>query len=136
MVLVPAHDEETGLPITLAELRTQLAAGDRVLVIADNCTDGTARVARAAGADVLERTDAHRRGKGYALAAGVQALAAAPALRIPRAVIRVCVAGVTGWTGSAVAEAVGAATDLELVAGVARSDQASFSSVAEALDAV
>jgi 4-hydroxy-tetrahydrodipicolinate reductase len=48
--------------------------------------------------------------------------------------IRVCVAGITGWTGSAVAEAVGAADDLELVAGVARSDPARFSSAAEALD--
>ena len=50
--------------------------------------------------------------------------------------IRVCVAGVTGWTGRAVADAVDAATDLELVSGVSRSDPASFSSVAEALDAV
>jgi 4-hydroxy-tetrahydrodipicolinate reductase len=49
--------------------------------------------------------------------------------------IRVCVAGVTGWTGSAVADAVSAADDLELVAGVARSDPAHYSSVAEALDA-
>jgi 4-hydroxy-tetrahydrodipicolinate reductase len=51
-------------------------------------------------------------------------------------VIRVVVAGSTGWTGSAVADAVKAAPDLELVAGVARSDPAAFSSVAEALDAV
>ncbi|MDQ3866785.1 MAG: 4-hydroxy-tetrahydrodipicolinate reductase [Actinomycetota bacterium] len=51
-------------------------------------------------------------------------------------VIRVCVAGVTGWTGRAIAEAVNSATDLELVAGVSRSDPASFSSVEEALDAV
>jgi len=51
-------------------------------------------------------------------------------------VIRVCVAGVTGWTGSAVAAGVAAAPDLELAAGVARSDPESFSSVAEALDAV
>ena len=50
--------------------------------------------------------------------------------------IRVCVAGVTGWTGRAVAEAVEAAHDLELVVGVSRSDPASFSSVAEALDGV
>jgi 4-hydroxy-tetrahydrodipicolinate reductase len=50
--------------------------------------------------------------------------------------IRVCVAGATGWTGIAVAEAVGAANDLELVAGVARSDPQLFSSVAEALDAM
>jgi len=51
-------------------------------------------------------------------------------------VIRVCVAGITGWTGRAVADAVEAAADLELVAGVSRSDAGSFSSVAEALDAV
>ena len=50
--------------------------------------------------------------------------------------IRVCIAGVTGWTGSAVAEAVRAAEDLELVAGVSRSDPDSYSSVAEALDTV
>jgi dihydrodipicolinate reductase len=48
----------------------------------------------------------------------------------------VCVAGVTGWTGRAVADAVGTAEDLELVAGVSRSDPASFSTVEEALDAV
>ena len=53
-----------------------------------------------------------------------------------RDVIRVCVAGVTGWTGRAVADAIEAADDLELVAGVSRSDPGSFSSVAEALDAV
>jgi 4-hydroxy-tetrahydrodipicolinate reductase len=50
--------------------------------------------------------------------------------------IRVCVAGVTGWTGGAVADAVEAAADLDLVAGVSRSDPSRFSSVAEALDAV
>jgi 4-hydroxy-tetrahydrodipicolinate reductase len=50
--------------------------------------------------------------------------------------IRVCVAGVTGWTGRPVAAAVEAAADLELVAGVARSDPGSYSTVAEALDAV
>jgi 4-hydroxy-tetrahydrodipicolinate reductase len=51
-------------------------------------------------------------------------------------VVRVVVAGVTGWTGSAVAEAVDAASDLDLVAGVSRRDSASFSSVAEALDEI
>lgn len=48
--------------------------------------------------------------------------------------IRVCVAGVTGWTGGAVARAVEAADDLELVAGVSRADPTRFSTVAEALD--
>jgi 4-hydroxy-tetrahydrodipicolinate reductase len=46
------------------------------------------------------------------------------------------VAGITGWTGRAVADAVEAANDLELVAGISRSDPGSFSSAAEALDAV
>ena len=50
--------------------------------------------------------------------------------------IRVCVAGITGWTGSAVAAAVREAADLDLVAGVARADPASLSSVAEALEAI
>jgi 4-hydroxy-tetrahydrodipicolinate reductase len=50
--------------------------------------------------------------------------------------IRVCVAGITGWTGRPVAEAIEAATDLELVAGVSRSDPARYSSVEEALAAV
>jgi 4-hydroxy-tetrahydrodipicolinate reductase len=51
-----------------------------------------------------------------------------------RSLIRVCVAGITGWTGSAVAEGIRASTDLELVAGVSRSHPSHFSSVAEALD--
>ena len=46
--------------------------------------------------------------------------------------IRVCVAGVTGWMGGAVAKAIDAAADLELAAGVSRSGN--FSSVAQALD--
>ena len=50
--------------------------------------------------------------------------------------LRVCVAGVTGWTGRAVAEAVSSADDLELVSGVSRADPTSFSTVEEALDAV
>ena len=48
--------------------------------------------------------------------------------------VRVCVGGITGWTGSAVAAAVEAADGLELVSGVARSDPTRFSTVAEALD--
>ena len=43
------------------------ADGFRVLVVADNCTDSTAALARTAGAEVLERHDPARRGKGYAL---------------------------------------------------------------------
>lgn len=74
-VLIPAHNESATLPATLAAVMPQLGAGDRALVVADNCTDDTAELARAAGARVLERSDAVRRGKGYALAAGIEQLA-------------------------------------------------------------
>lgn len=77
-VLVPAHDEEVVIGASLATLVTQLANGDRLVVIADNCTDGTAAIARAAGAEVVERTDPVRRGKGYALDFGIRHLASAP----------------------------------------------------------
>ncbi len=50
--------------------------------------------------------------------------------------IRVCVAGATGWTGSAVSAAIEAADDLELVSGVSRSGDGTYPTVAEALDAV
>ncbi|HYO08954.1 MAG TPA: glycosyltransferase family 2 protein [Tepidisphaeraceae bacterium] len=73
-VLVPAHNEQALLGQTLAALKPQLRAGDLVLVVADNCTDDTAEIARAGGARVLERRDASRRGKGYALSAGLDAL--------------------------------------------------------------
>ena len=77
-VLIPAHNEEAGLPATLASLGRQLGSTDRILVVADNCRDRTADVARRAGADVVERSHAELRGKGYALDFGMQALAAAP----------------------------------------------------------
>jgi cellulose synthase/poly-beta-1,6-N-acetylglucosamine synthase-like glycosyltransferase len=57
---------------TLARLPQQ----GRLLVVADNCSDATAAVARAAGAEVTERHDPLLRGKGYALAHGVKVLAA------------------------------------------------------------
>ena len=52
-VLIPAHDEEAILGATLASLAEQSRAADRVVVIADNCTDDTAGVARAHGAEVV-----------------------------------------------------------------------------------
>jgi cellulose synthase/poly-beta-1,6-N-acetylglucosamine synthase-like glycosyltransferase len=73
-VLVPAHNEEFVLGRTLEGILAELAPGDRLLVVADNCNDATAAVARAAAAEVTERHDADRRGKGYALAHGFAAL--------------------------------------------------------------
>ena len=77
-ILIPAHDEELNLGAVLAGLRRLDYPADRfaVVVIADNCTDGTARAARAGGAEVLERVDADRRGKGYALEWAVRQLLA------------------------------------------------------------
>ncbi len=66
-VIVPAHDEAPIIAQTLRSIVPQLAAHDRMIVIADNCSDATAAVTRAAGAEAVERTDPVRRGKGYAL---------------------------------------------------------------------
>ena len=77
-VLMPAHDEAAGIATAIDALRTQLATSDRLLVVADNCSDGTAEVARAHGAEVAVRSDPSRRGKGYALDFGVRVLAASP----------------------------------------------------------
>lgn len=77
-VLVPAHDEETGIATTLNGLRSQMAPTDRLLVVADNCSDATAAVALANGAEVVVRTDALLRGKGYALDHGMRHLRADP----------------------------------------------------------
>jgi len=77
-VLVPAHDEAAIIRATLASITPQLLAGDRLLVVADNCSDDTARLAREGGAEVVERFDTLRRGKGYALDFGVRHLAGQP----------------------------------------------------------
>ncbi len=68
-VIVPAHNEVVIIERTVASLRRIDWPADcfRVIVVADNCSDDTAGVARAAGAKVLERRDPTRRGKGYAL---------------------------------------------------------------------
>ena len=77
-VLMPAHDEAGGVAGPIAAVLAQLSPKDRLLVVADNCSDLTAAVARAAGAEVVERHDAVRRGKGYALHFGVRHLSSAP----------------------------------------------------------
>jgi cellulose synthase/poly-beta-1,6-N-acetylglucosamine synthase-like glycosyltransferase len=69
-LIVPAHNEEGGISRTVASLLAIDWPRDkfRVVVIADNCSDNTAAVARRAGAQVLERQNLSLRGKGYALA--------------------------------------------------------------------
>jgi cellulose synthase/poly-beta-1,6-N-acetylglucosamine synthase-like glycosyltransferase len=70
-VLIPAHNEEDLLPKTIPEILRQLRDSDRLLVIADNCSDRTAVTARELGAEVVVRTDPVDRGKGFALHWGI-----------------------------------------------------------------
>ena len=69
MAIIPAHNEETVVTNLIESLKNQNY--DKKLydiyVIADNCTDETAEVARKAGAIVLERFDTAHKTKGYAL---------------------------------------------------------------------
>lgn len=73
-VLVPAHNEAPGIEPVLRGIIADLAANDRLIVVADNCTDDTAARARSVGATVIERNDNERRGKGYALDCGLRSL--------------------------------------------------------------
>lgn len=69
-IVIPAHNEEETIGATLehvlGRLPEPLSPRD-VLVVADNCNDATAQVARAAGVRVIERHVKTRRGKGHAL---------------------------------------------------------------------
>ncbi|TFC20453.1 glycosyltransferase family 2 protein [Cryobacterium sp. MDB1-18-2] len=53
-VLIPAHNEALSLPVTLASLLTQSHPPERVIVVADNCTDDTVSIAREHGVEVVE----------------------------------------------------------------------------------
>jgi 1,2-diacylglycerol 3-beta-glucosyltransferase len=68
-IIVPAHNEATVIQRTVTSLQAIDWPKDRyrILVVADNCTDATAKIASAAGAHVIERFNDQQRGKGYAL---------------------------------------------------------------------
>ncbi len=53
-VLVPAHNEQASIGATLDSLLAQTRPPERIVVVADNCTDDTVAVAEAHGADVFE----------------------------------------------------------------------------------
>jgi cellulose synthase/poly-beta-1,6-N-acetylglucosamine synthase-like glycosyltransferase len=76
-VLIPAHNEGAGIAPTIEDIKLQLRPGDRLIVVADNCSDDTAAVAASLGAEVCARNDLTRIGKGYALDWGIKYLAAA-----------------------------------------------------------
>lgn len=68
-LIVAAHNEETVIENMVKSLKA-INYDDSlydIYVIADNCTDRTAEIARAAGAIVCERESEDQRGKGYAL---------------------------------------------------------------------
>lgn len=75
VILIPAHNEAQVLKATLDCLSAQLTDDDQVLVIADNCTDKTANIARLCGMAVTERAHETQHGKGFALAYGVAEIA-------------------------------------------------------------
>jgi cellulose synthase/poly-beta-1,6-N-acetylglucosamine synthase-like glycosyltransferase len=77
-VVVPAHDEADRIAGAVAQIKQQVPDGTRIIVIADNCTDATAANAQSAGAEVWQRDDPERRGKGYALNFAWQRLADSP----------------------------------------------------------
>ncbi|HEY1598019.1 MAG TPA: glycosyltransferase family 2 protein [Pirellulales bacterium] len=77
-VLIPAYNEAATITETLQSIMRQLTGADRILVVADNCSDDTAEIASAAGAEVITRTVPALRGKGYALDLGVRHLRERP----------------------------------------------------------
>jgi cellulose synthase/poly-beta-1,6-N-acetylglucosamine synthase-like glycosyltransferase len=70
VILVPAHDEVLLIESCVRSLLQLRSARSEtsVVVIADNCADNTAAIARSAGARVLERSDLVRIGKPHAIA--------------------------------------------------------------------
>jgi cellulose synthase/poly-beta-1,6-N-acetylglucosamine synthase-like glycosyltransferase len=77
-LIIPAHNEASCLGQTLSSLIPQVNNPEQIMVIADNCTDTTAAIAREFGVTVIERTNTEQRGKGYALAYGLKQLESNP----------------------------------------------------------
>ena len=69
MAIIPAHNEEMVVGNLIESLKQQNYPKELydIYVIADNCTDSTAKVAKEAGAIVYERFDPDHKTKGYAL---------------------------------------------------------------------
>ena len=69
MTIIPAHNEENVVANLIDSLKNQDYPKELydIYVIADNCTDNTAKIAKEAGAIVYERFDEDKKTKGYAL---------------------------------------------------------------------
>lgn len=68
-IVIPAHNEEKVIEGTLRSVNNISYPREMfdVIVVADNCTDQTAKIALASGAIVFQRFDPQHAGKGYAL---------------------------------------------------------------------
>ena len=73
-ILIPAQDEEKVIEKCLISIKNVNYYPNlfKTFVVADNCTDQTPRIAKGFGAEVLERSDQTHRGKGFALAWGLE----------------------------------------------------------------
>ena len=69
MAIIPAHNEESVIKNLVESLNKQNYPKELfdIYVIADNCTDATAQIAKTAGAIVYERFDEENKTKGHAL---------------------------------------------------------------------
>lgn len=69
MAIIPAHNEERVIKNLIDSLHNQNYPKELldIYVIADNCTDNTAKIAKDAGAIVYERNDPEKKTKGYAM---------------------------------------------------------------------
>jgi len=78
VLLMPSHDEESEIDQTLIRLAPTLCPEIRVIVIADNCHDDTAAIARRHEVEVWEREEPSLLGKPYALDWAIKRLAEDP----------------------------------------------------------
>ena len=76
-VVVPAHNERFGIERCVRSVTAAATDPTAVIVVADNCTDDTADIARRCGATVIERHDLSHIGKSYALETAICYLATA-----------------------------------------------------------
>ena len=71
-ILIPAHNEEEIIGETLASIKTQVTGDNKILVIADNCSDNTEQIVTGLGVEVISRSSINQRGKGFALGFGIR----------------------------------------------------------------
>ena len=64
VALVPAHNEEADIVNTVRSLQRQTQPPDRIIVIADNCTDATVTLADSVGAEVIETVNNNHKKAG------------------------------------------------------------------------